>query len=71
MLRGRAFDYKIVFHFIVVDQNNDVYCFPVEDASMEEYFAELFHMINKKINYHIVNKDFTLPYEFANNLISL
>ena len=71
LLRGRAFDYKIIFHFIVVDQNNDVYCFPVEDASMEKYFAELFHMVNKKINYHITNKDFTLPYEFANNLISL
>jgi hypothetical protein len=71
LLRGRAFDYKIIFHFIVVDQNNDVYCFPVEDTSMEKYFAELFHMVNKKINYHITNKDFTLPYEFANNLISL
>jgi hypothetical protein len=71
LLRGRAFDYKIIFHFIVVDQNNDVYCFPVENSSMEKYFNDLFHMINKKINYHITNKDFTLPYEFANNLISL
>ena len=71
LLRGRAFDYKIIFHFIVVDQNNDVYCFPVEDSSMEKYFNELFHMVNKKINYHITSKDFTLPYEFANNLISL
>lgn len=71
LLRGRAFDYKIVFHFIVVDQNDDVYCFPVRDVSMDEYFADLFHMINKKVNYHITNKDFTLPYEFANNLISL
>lgn len=71
LLRGRAFDYKIIFHFIVVDKNNDVYCFPVEDSSMEKYFTELFHMVNKKINYHITSKDFTLPYEFANNLISL
>ena len=71
LLRGRAFDYFIVFHFIVVDQNNDVYCFPVENSSMEKYLTELVHMINKKISYHITNKDFTLPYEFANNLISL
>lgn len=71
LLRGRAFDYKIIFHFIVVDQNNDVYCFPVENSSMDKYFNELFHMINKKVNYHITSKDFTLPYEFANNLISL
>lgn len=71
LLRGRAFDYKIIFHYIVVDQNNDVYCFPVENTSMEKYFNELFHMINKKVTYHINSKDFTLPYEFANNLISL
>ena len=71
LLRGRAFDYFIVFHYIVVDQNDDVYCFPVENASMEKYFNDLFHMINKKVTYHITSKDFTLPYEFANNLISL
>jgi len=71
LLRGRAFDYKIIFHYIVVDQNDDVYCFPVENTSMEKYFNELFHMINKKVTYHINSKDFTLPYEFANNLISL
>lgn len=71
LLRGKAFDYKIVFHFIVVDQNDDVYCFPVEETSMEKYFNELYHMINQKVSYHITNQDFTLPYEFANNLISL
>ncbi len=71
LLRGNAFDFKIIFHFIVIDQNDDVYCFPVEESSMEQYFNNLFIMINSKINYHITNKDFTLPYEFANNLISL
>ena len=71
LLRGRAFDYKIIFHFIVVDQNDDVYCFLVENSSMDEYFNDLYHMINKKVTYHIASKDFTLPYEFANNLISL
>jgi hypothetical protein len=71
LLRGKAFDYKIVFHFIVVDQNDDVYCFPIQDSSMEKYFVDLSHMVNKKISYHINSKDFTLPYEFANNLISL
>jgi hypothetical protein len=71
LLRGKAYDYKIVFHFIVVDQSDDVYCFPIEETSMEKYLAELFYMINKKVSYHITNQDFTLPYEFANNLISL
>lgn len=71
LLRGQAFDYKIVFHFIVVDQNDDVYCFPIKDLSIEQYFNNLIHLINKKINYHITSKDFILPYDFANNLISL
>lgn len=71
LLRGQAFDYKIVFHFIVVDQNDDVYCFPIKDLSIEQYFSNLIHLINKKINYHIASKDFILPYDFANNLISL
>jgi len=71
LLRGRAHDYKIIFHFIVVDQNNDVYCFPVSESSMDKYFEKLVNLINFKLNYHFVTKDFTLPYEFANNLISL
>lgn len=71
LLRGKAFDYKIIFHYIVVDQNDDVYCFPVEESSMERYFNDLVNMINKKVTYHITTQDFTLPYEFANNLISL
>ena len=71
LLRGRAHDYNIEFHFIVVDQNNDVYCFPVSEKSMDNYYEKLVSIINFKINYHIAMKDFTLPYEFANNLISL
>jgi hypothetical protein len=71
LLRGRAHDYTIIFHFIVVDQNNDVYCFPVSEPTMDLYFAKLFDLVNFKVNYHIAMKDFTLPYEFANNLISL
>ena len=71
MLGGKIYDYKIVFHFIVVDRNNDVYCFNVSEATMELWMIQLEELINTKINYHIENKDFTLPYEFANNLISL
>jgi hypothetical protein len=71
LLRGKAFDYKIVFHFITVDQNNDVYCFPVSEESMNKWSEDLVKIINTKLSYHIVNEDFTLPYEFANNLVSL
>lgn len=71
LVRGRAFDYKVVFNFIVVDQNNDVYCFPVSDESYTRWTEQIIEIINTKISYHLTNKDFTLPYEFANNLISL
>ena len=71
LLRGRAHDYNIVFHFIVVDKNNDVYCFPVSEMNMDRHYERLVSLVNFKINYHIAMKDFTLPYEFANNLISL
>lgn len=68
---GAAFDYKVVFHFIVVDRNNDVYCFPVSEESSAMWNENLKELINVKVDYHIVKQDFTLPYEFANNLISL
>ena len=71
LLRGKAFDYKIIFNFIVVDQNDDVYCFSVTEESMVKWNEELKEIINFQISYHINNKDFTLPYEFANKLISL
>jgi hypothetical protein len=71
LLRGKAFDYNIVFHFITVDQNNNVYCFPISDESMNKWNDQLVEIINHKFTYHLTTQDFTLPYEFANNLISL
>ena len=71
LLRGKAFDYKIEFHFITVDQNNDVYCFPVSEESMNRWYDQLEQIINHKFSYHITKQEFTLPYDFANNLISL
>lgn len=71
LLRGKAFDYTVEFHFITVDQNNDVYCFPVSQESMDRWTEQLIQLINHKFTYHITTKDFTLPYDFANNLVSL
>ena len=71
LLRGKAFDFKIVFNYIVVDQSDGVYCFKVSDETMNKWLEDLTKLINFEISYHINNKDFTLPYEFANKLISL
>lgn len=71
LLRGRAFDYKIIFNFITVDQKDDVYCFEVSESTMTKWFEDFYRLMNHQVSYHITNKDFTLPYEFANKLISL
>lgn len=71
LTQGAAFDYKIVFNFIVVDRNDDVYCFKVTDETLEKWIEDAKELFNVKVHYHISNKDFTLPYEFANNLITL
>ena len=68
---GNAFDYKIVFNFIVVDRNDDVYCFEATPETLEKWIEDAIELFNVKVDYHIKNKDFTLPYEFANNLITL
>lgn len=71
LLRGSAFDYKIVFNFVVVDRNDDVYCFKVNYPTLNRWVDKLTEVVNQQIEYHISNKDFTLPYDFANKLISL
>lgn len=71
LLRGNAFDFRVEFNFIVVDYNDDVYCFTVTEETQSKWIEDLTKMINTEVSYHIINKDFTLPYEFANNLVSL
>lgn len=71
LLRGSAFDYKIIFNFVVVDRNDDVYCFKVNYPTLNRWVDKLTEVVNEQIEYHISNKDFTLPYDFANKLISL
>jgi len=70
-IRGKALDYKIVVNFIVVDCNNDVYCFKVSDETLAEYEIKLINLINEQFHYHIDKKEFSLPYEFANKLVYL
>jgi len=71
LLRKQAFDFKIVFNFIVVDQNDNVYCFPVGEETYQKWMDQLVYMINTEASYHLKNQDFNLPYQFANNLVSL
>lgn len=71
LLNKSNVDYKIIFSFIVVDCNNDVYCFEVLQDTMKTLEEDLIKLINVKFHYHIINKDFNLPYDFANKLVYL
>ena len=71
LMRGPAFDYDFVFHFIVVDKNNQVYNFKVSEESLEKWRKQLIQLVNHELSWHIEHRDFNLPYEFANNFVVL
>lgn len=71
LMRGIAYDYKFEFHFIVVDKNNQVYNFLVSETSLEKWTEQLIQLVNFELTWHIDNKDFDLPYEFAKNSVVL
>lgn len=63
-------DWKILFHFIVIDKYNQVYPFPVTQATMQLWQQRLDNIL-KTANYHYVNKDYSLPFEFAQGKVLL
>lgn len=54
----------IEFNFIVVDKYNQVYAFGVSKNTLAEWNFKLKDCL-LKAHYHYVNKDYTLPFEFA------
>lgn len=68
---GKALaDYKFTFNFVVIDKYNQVYPFPCSDHSMKKWQTQLDGIL-EKAKYHYINKDYTLPYEFAMNQVEL
>ena len=63
-------DYEFVVHFIVIDKYNQVYPFPVKKESMLEWQSQLEEVL-EIAKYHYTNKDYTLPYEFAMDQVTL
>lgn len=62
--------YVIQCHFVVVDVMLNAYPFPVSEETLQYWELELQAAL-KKARYHISNRDFKLPYDYANNLIQL
>jgi hypothetical protein len=57
-------EWTIEFRFIVFDQYNQLYAFPVSNETLE-IWNNKFLEVQKIAKYHYTNKDFTLPYEYA------
>lgn len=56
--------YQLKFHFVVIDRSYQVYAFPVSENTLNHWMNKLLQII-EKADWHYVNKNFTLPYEFA------
>jgi hypothetical protein len=63
-------DFEFILHFIVIDKYNQVYPFPVSVESMLDWQSQLDEVL-ETAKYHYINKDYTLPYEFAVGQVTL
>lgn len=62
--RPDANEWTIVFTFIVIDKYNQVYPFQVSKETLTEWEEE-FSFVVTQLDYHYLNRDYTLPYQLA------
>lgn len=63
-------DWKIIFHFVVIDKYNQVYPFRVSSESMDQWQGKLDTKLNE-FNWHYTEKKYALPYKFATHEVLL
>lgn len=63
-------DWKIVFHFIVVDKYNQVYCFEVSTVTMQNWQNEL-DLKLAEAEWHYKNNKYNLPFKFETGQVTL
>jgi len=63
-------DWKIVFHFIVVDKYNQVYCFEVSTGTMQNWQSEL-DLKLAEAEWHYKNNKYNLPFKFETSQVTL
>jgi len=56
--------YQLKFHFVVIDKSYQVYPFPVSDTTLNAWLSKLMVGLDKA-EWHYVNKNYDLPYDFA------
>lgn len=62
--------YQFKFHFIVIDKAYQVYPFPVSESTLNSWFDRLNKTL-EQAEWHYTNKNYELPYDFANGLVVL
>jgi hypothetical protein len=62
--------YSMKFNFIVVDRTYQTYAFPVHEKTLTTWL-ERFDKSIEVADWHFQQQDYSLPYEFANGLVSL
>ena len=63
-------EWTVVFTFIVIDKHNQVYPFQVSKETLESWKDEFSYVV-QQIDYHYLNRDFTLPYDLAIGNVTL
>lgn len=63
-------NYKINFNFVVIDNQDQIYVFDVSDSTKHNWYTA-FEEILMIGDYHYTNKEYGLPYEFANGNVIL
>jgi len=65
-----AAGYEMKFHFIVIDRNFQTYPFLVKESTLVGWLDKLTQCLDKA-EWHYVNRNYELPYEFATDSITL
>jgi hypothetical protein len=68
--RPDADEWTIVFTFIVIDKYNQVYPFQVSKETLASWEREFSYVVIQ-LDYHYLNRDFTLPYDLAIGNVTL
>lgn len=58
-------NYKVKFHFIVIDRNMMTYAFEVSDSTQKNWFERFMDDVISVAEYHYKEKKYILPYKFC------
>jgi hypothetical protein len=62
--------YKVIVHFIVIDKDGDVYCFPVKESTLLTWLENM-KSILEQVKWYFNNNRFNLPYDFERGFINI